>query len=130
MSCAARAPALPWIAAGAAGLLLVVGLVAASQSSSADISPLQTVVRGQSQWLAGGPASLRVIVTNHNDGRPVDGHVHIALTATDQQALGRRRPSTPAICTSGTLAATFPVPDLKPGRLSALRAGGHRPWHR
>ena len=68
-----RRRVLVWVAGGVAALAMGGGLVAAVSSSSADISPLQTVIMGQSQWLAGGPASLRVIVTNHNTGQPVAG---------------------------------------------------------
>ena len=46
---------MKWMLAGAVAAGSMIGLVSASQSA-ADLSPLQTVIRGQSEWLAGGPA--------------------------------------------------------------------------
>src|ERR1041385_9404965 len=48
-----------------------------------DVSPLETEVLGQSRWLRGGPAAVRVIVTDHNSGKPVDARVKVALAAID-----------------------------------------------
>ncbi len=69
---------------------------------------------GQSQWLAGGPASLRVIVTNHNTGQPVSGHVHLALSPSESKGAVKDALFTGEL-EKGTVAATFPVPDLQPG---------------
>jgi uncharacterized protein YfaS (alpha-2-macroglobulin family) len=89
--------------------------VAGNQSlSSSEISPLQTVIRGQSRWLASGPAALRVIVTNHETGEPVPGAAHIAITPTDQQAIGKQHLFSGPL-KDGTLGAKFQVPDVSPG---------------
>jgi len=103
-----------WLAIAVLGAGLAVAVGAGVSVTSGDISPLETVVRGQSTWLAGGPASLRVIVTNHQTGRPVQGNVKVSLAGKDRPAAG------PALLfqgplRSGTLATTFGLPDLAPG---------------
>src|SRR5579883_414514 len=45
-----------------------------------DISPLDTQVLGQRDWLRGGRAALRVIVTNQKSGAPVHATVTLSLT--------------------------------------------------
>jgi hypothetical protein len=83
-----------------------------------DISPLETRVLGQSQWLAGSTASLRVIVTNHNTGDPLRAWVRIAARP---QPAGEEQPGGFTVLhagrtnESGTLDASFRVPDLEPG---------------
>ncbi len=103
-----------WVVITAVAAALSVALAATTPPSSGDISPLQTVLRGQTQWLAGSPASLRVIVTNHNTGNPVAGGVHIAITPTDQQAIGKINLFNGSL-KNGTADARFTVPDLAPG---------------
>ena len=103
-----------WIAVIACAAALSVAIAATTPPSSGDISPLQTVLRGQTRWLAGGPASLRVIVSNHNTGEPVSGGVHIAITPTDQQAIGKISLFDGPL-KNGTADARFTVPDLAPG---------------
>ena len=72
-----RKASLIWLAAiMGLGVALSVTLGASSSVSSGDISPLQTSVRGQTRWLAGGPAALRVIVTNHDTGAPLGAVSH------------------------------------------------------
>jgi hypothetical protein len=105
---------LRWLAIAVLAVGISIAIGAASQPSSGDISPLQTVVMGQTRWLAGGPASLRVIVTDHNTGEPVAGAVHIALTPTDEQAIGRMSLYDGRL-RDGTLDARLNVPELKPG---------------
>jgi uncharacterized protein YfaS (alpha-2-macroglobulin family) len=103
-----------WLAFAAIAVGISVAIGAGSQPSSGDISPLQTVVMGQTRWLAGGPASLRVIVTNHNSGQPVGGAVHIALAPTDQQGVSKTSLYDGEL-RNGTLDAKLSVPDVKPG---------------
>ena len=98
-----------------AGLVVSISLAAPPSSSSGELSPLETVVRGQSEWLAGGPASLRVIVTDHQTGRPLAGGVHISLTPADRQGASAQRLYDGRL-RRGTLEANFPVPELQPGR--------------
>jgi len=110
-----RKASLIWLAAiMGLGVALSVTLGASSSVSSGDISPLQTIVRGQTQWLAGGPAALRVIVTNHDTGEPVTGAVHIGITPTDEQAMGKLNLFSGPL-KEGTLTAQFAVPELRPG---------------
>jgi len=98
------------------GIALIVSIAvgAVSQSATGDISPLQTVVRGQTEWLAGGPAALRIIVTDHNTGEPVRGAVHVSITPTDQQAIGRMNLFSGPL-ENGTIDAQFAVPELNSG---------------
>jgi len=103
-----------WMGIAAVGVALSVALAASPTSSTGDISPLQTVILGQSSWLAGGPASLRIIVTNHETGEPVPGAVHIGITPTDQQAMGKLYLYSGPM-SNGTLQASFDVPEVNPG---------------
>ena len=110
----ARVSISQYLLFGVIGLAVMVALGANAPSASNELSPLQTVIRGQTEWLAGGPASVRVIVTNHETGEPVRGAVHLALTPTDQQAIGPQRLFTGEL-RKGTLEAQFAVPELPPG---------------
>ena len=103
-----------WIAIVVIGMALSVALAATSRSSD-DLSPLQTVLRGQSQWLAGGPASLRIIVTNHETGEPVRGAVHITLTSTDRELRMAPQRLFSGTLDAGTVDVSFTVPELPPG---------------
>jgi uncharacterized protein YfaS (alpha-2-macroglobulin family) len=103
-----------YLALALLGVGLSLSLSARRASPSGDISPLQTVIRGQSRWLAGGQAALRIIVKNHDTGEPVPGAVHIAITPTDQQAIGRMSLYSGPL-KDGTLDAQFTVPHLNPG---------------
>jgi len=87
-------------------------------AGDADISPLETRVLGQSQWLAGSTASLRVIVTNHNTGDPLRAWVRIGARpqpAGEEQAAKLTVLHASRTNESGTLDAAFRVPDLEPG---------------
>jgi uncharacterized protein YfaS (alpha-2-macroglobulin family) len=95
-------------------MVLAVVLGPDSSLSSTDSAPLQTVIRGQTIWLAGGPASLRVIVTNHQTGAPVRAAAHISIIPTNQQAIGATRLFSGELH-RGTLEAKFSVPDIPPG---------------
>jgi len=96
-------------------ILLAAAVVGAATSpSSSDLAPLETVIRGQASWLAAGPASLRVIVADHRTGRAVSGTVRIAITPTDQQAVGAMQIFSGKL-RGGTLSAAFQVPDVSPG---------------
>ncbi|MCJ7822556.1 MAG: MG2 domain-containing protein, partial [Armatimonadetes bacterium] len=103
-----------WIAIGVIAVAVSVAIGAGTTTSEGDISPLQTVILGQSTWLAGGPASMRVIVTNHETGEPVGGAVHIGITPTDQQAMGKLSLYSGTL-SDGTLQASFDVPEVNPG---------------
>ena len=86
--------------------------------SNTEISPLETQVLGQSQWLAGSTASLRVIVVDHNTGKPLRALARIGIRPEP------KKDEKPAALTAlfegrtnslGTLDASFAVPDLEPG---------------
>jgi hypothetical protein len=85
--------------------------------AASDLSPLETQVMGQNTWLRGGPAALRVIVTDHNTGKPANGEVAISLVAlSDGKPSGAPR----SLCTGwtgalGTLDAHFAAPNVPPG---------------
>src|SRR5471032_2653093 len=50
-----------------------------SATTDFSISPLETRVLGQRTWLRGGPAALRVIVTDHNTGKAVRASVALSM---------------------------------------------------
>jgi uncharacterized protein YfaS (alpha-2-macroglobulin family) len=86
--------------------------------SDTGISPLETQVLGQSQWLSGSTASLRVIVSDHNAGKPLPAAVTIAARPQPKEG----KPLAELITLHqgrtnnlGTLDASFAVPDLEPG---------------
>lgn len=118
-----------------AGMILCAfaGLIAAAQqvrqtkgpdmnTNGFDLPPIETQVLGQSRWLLGGPAALRVIVTNHNTGQPARAAVTIALAPAEG-----KRPAPVTLYSGstnslGTLDAHFTVPALPPGPYD-LRVG-------
>ncbi len=50
------------------------------------ISPIETRVLGQRSWLSGGPAALRLMVSNHETGLPLKADVKISLKAVQPAA--------------------------------------------
>jgi len=103
--------------------LVVIGLSVATAAvvgtsaslSSGELSPLETVIRGQTDWLAAGPVSLRVIVTDHRTGRPARGTVQISIAPTDRHG-SRSTQIFAGKLSGGTVNAAFQVPDVPPGR--------------
>jgi hypothetical protein len=89
-----------------------------AMKADGDISPLETQVLGQSQWLSGSTASLRVIVLNHNTGAALPAVVSIGLRP---QPKDRETPAQPTSLYRGrtnrlgTLDASFAVPAVEPG---------------
>src|SRR5690349_16636220 len=86
MSKTFRFLAIAVICAGAFGLIAVAqqkqrGREVTKTLGPYDVAPLETEVLGQSRWLRGGPAALRVIVTDHSTGKPVRAQVRIAMAA-------------------------------------------------
>ncbi|MGO8671280.1 MAG: alpha-2-macroglobulin family protein [Capsulimonadaceae bacterium] len=81
-----------------------------------DISPLETRVLGQSSWIAGSHAGLRIIVTNHMTGSPVPANVRLTLA---ELADGKPGPSTSLMDANtdgrGTIESQFQVPRLRAG---------------
>ncbi|MBV9849369.1 MAG: hypothetical protein JO250_06755 [Armatimonadetes bacterium] len=47
------------------------------------LSPLETRVLGQRRWLRGGPAALRVVVSDHRSGLPARARVSLSLVRLD-----------------------------------------------
>jgi alpha-2-macroglobulin-like protein len=89
----------------------------APAASKSELSPLETQVMGQSRWLKNGPASLRVIVTDHLTGKPQRGTVRIAAHPIvdgkpTQLPIELYRGTTNA---QGTLNASFKAAGLPPG---------------
>ncbi|MCS6775183.1 MAG: alpha-2-macroglobulin family protein [Chloroherpetonaceae bacterium] len=78
------------------------------------LSPLETQVLGQSQWLLGSHASLRVVVADHLQNRPLRADVTIALKslANGQKTHVLYQGRTDAV---GTVNASFPVRDVPGG---------------
>jgi alpha-2-macroglobulin-like protein len=80
-------------------------------------SPLETQVLGQRTWLSGGPAALRVIVTDHQTNTPLRADVALTLTPLIN---GKPDGSPVKLFTGrtgalGTLNAGFVAPAAKPG---------------
>lgn len=81
-----------------------------------DVPPLETEVLGQSRWLRGGPAALRIIVSDHASDKPLRANVKIALAAINDG-----KPALPIALYSGrtngvgTLDAQFRAPATPPG---------------
>jgi len=80
------------------------------------VSPVETRLLGQRSWLRGGPAGLRVIVLDHQTGRPLRAHVTLTLT---RQENGKPGPAQPLYAGTtnglGTLDAGFTAPASDPG---------------
>ena len=79
------------------------------RARAAGVSPLQIRVLGYSRWLSGGPASLRVIVTDHRTGAPVHADVRLALHSGTQSEIPLFTGNTTRL---GTLDAQFALPRL------------------
>jgi uncharacterized protein YfaS (alpha-2-macroglobulin family) len=87
------------------------------KADNAELSPLETQVLGQRAWLSGGPAALRIIVTDHQNGRPQRADVTLTLTPL---VSGKPEGSPQTLFTGqtgplGTLNAAFAAPAAKPG---------------
>ena len=57
-----------------AALTITLGVMltrAPGRAVSAELSPLETRLLGQSRWLSGGPAALRLITSDHRSGHPL-----------------------------------------------------------
>ena len=82
-----------------------------------ELSPLETQVMGQRTWLRGGPAALRVIVTDHGTGLPVNASVRIVLERLDNgKPTGQPYPLFDGRTNQlGTLDASFTAPAAEPG---------------
>ncbi|UCH35294.1 MAG: hypothetical protein JSV65_02775, partial [Armatimonadota bacterium] len=98
--------------------------------SDTEISPLETQVLGQSQWLSGSTASLRVIVSDHDSGDPLRAWVRIGARP---QPTGEEQPAPLTALHDGrtnergTLDASFAVPDLEPGMYELVVQVGAMP---
>jgi len=80
------------------------------------VSPLETRVLGQRNWLRGGPAGLRVIVLDHMTGKPVRANVTLTLAPIENGKPGAERPLFNGVTNGlGTLDAGFNAPASDPG---------------
>lgn len=87
------------------------------KDTTMELSPLETQVLGQNRWLRGGPAALRVIVSDHQSGKPIRATVNLWLTRLEN---GKPVSAPTQIFsghtnTLGTLDAHFRAPAAKPG---------------
>ena len=82
-----------------------------------EVSPLETRVLGQRNWLRGGPAALRVIVTNHMTGKPVKAEVTILAAPSLNGAISAYPISLYSGKTNsvGSLDAAFTSPSFEVG---------------
>ncbi len=80
------------------------------------LSPLQTRVLGERTWLRNGPASLRVVTTNHNTGKPVPATITLSAARVENGRPGENQTLfTGKTNDVGTIDATFRVPNAEPG---------------
>jgi uncharacterized protein YfaS (alpha-2-macroglobulin family) len=102
------------VPASLAALAVTLGGRPSSKAAPGGVSPLEMQILGQSEWLVGGPASLRVVLTNHETGAPLRGQVRLTLFPKGPEA--RTYPLlTRKTDARGTLAASFVVPEAPPG---------------
>ena len=99
------------LALGAAFAAAPLSAVARSASPFV-VTPLETRVFGQTTWRRGGPASLRIVTTDHGTGRPVSAHVTVSLVGPKAAARALFAGRTNRL---GTVDAAFVAPRLKPG---------------
>jgi uncharacterized protein YfaS (alpha-2-macroglobulin family) len=95
-------------------LCLPLAISLAQGNNSLIPSSLEARIIGQNRWLIGSPVALRIIVTNHQTGKPIASTVKLTLTSTDQEH------TTWQLMTSktdslGTLDAKLKVPSASPG---------------
>lgn len=93
---------------------------AAQRADPFYVSPLETDVLGQSRWLRGGPAALRVIVSDHRTGKPLRAAVRIALAPAADKKAGQRGAAEVRLYAGrtndlGTLDARFTAPPSPAG---------------
>ncbi|MHB9024014.1 MAG: MG2 domain-containing protein [Armatimonadota bacterium] len=103
---------------GLLGILFCTLLLRDSQQAlSAGTSPLETRILGQSRWLRGGPAALRVIVTDHRTGAPLVANVTISMVRMEngKPAKDSQRLYAGKTGAYGTLDAQFKAPVGEPG---------------
>jgi len=96
-------------------LCLLIALPAPASAHPASrflVPPLETRVLGQNTWQRGGPASLRVIVLNHQTGRSVPAQVRLTLAGPKKAAYTLWTGETNA---AGTVDASFRAPRAAPG---------------
>ncbi len=80
------------------------------------VSPLETRVLGQRNWLRGGPAGLRVIVMDHQTGKPVRAQVTLTLGREENgKPVSAQTLFTGTTNGLGTLDAGFNAPAAEPG---------------
>ena len=80
------------------------------------VPPLETRVFGQRTWLRGGPASLRVIVSDHDTGKAVPAKVDLSLTPSANGKTGEPISLYSGEANAaGTLDAHFNAPKVAPG---------------
>jgi uncharacterized protein YfaS (alpha-2-macroglobulin family) len=80
---------------------------------------LETRVLGQNEWLAGSRASLRVIVRDHQEDKPLRAAVWLYLASVNDEGkaddANARKLLSARTGTDGVLNAEFDVPKLRPG---------------
>lgn len=88
-----------------------------SSANPFEVSPLETRILGQQNWLRGGPASLRVIVLDHLTGKPLKASVSLDLQKLEAgKPVGETNPLFHGETNGlGTLDASFHTPEVAPG---------------
>jgi hypothetical protein len=101
------------LAATATVVLGLTPLLLTSARGQEKLSPMETIIRGQSEWLIESQASLRVIVRDHRSGAPLRSKVAIGLSQENTRL--RVELFSGTTDRNGTLDAKFTVPAMRPG---------------
>jgi len=116
-----RLPRFLRLLLGCVAVLIALVCVLFSRTSgnamSAELSPLETRLLGQNHWLRGGPAAVRLIVSDHRTGKPL--HARVALSI-DRVVNGKgvKKPTvlySGTTDTLGTIDAHFTAPRSEAG---------------
>ncbi|MGQ9733089.1 MAG: MG2 domain-containing protein, partial [Candidatus Zipacnadales bacterium] len=96
------------------GVMTLRGASRAADRVRPIIEPVGIEVAGERELLAGAPAALRVVLTDHREGKPIqDGRIWVRLSPAGQEHYTTLfRGQTDAL---GTVEATFTVPEVEPG---------------
>lgn len=94
-------------------LTAAVAIIATRSPGQEGINPMGISLLGQSEWLAGSQASLRVIVKDFRADKPLPARVTIGLRPEEGKETRLFHGDTNRF---GTLDAKFDVPDREPGK--------------
>ena len=82
-----------------------------------DLLPVEMRVLGQKSWFKGGPASARVVLVNHETGKPIHGDIQLSIQKVDGAARSGKTISVFSGETNaaGSVDCSFKVPSVPSG---------------